>query len=73
MDTVASVAIDPDRLVGARVLVAGAGVSGLAAAEELVAIGAEVTVTDAVPARLADLPPGAGPAPTRTRCRPGPR
>ncbi len=63
MDTVASVAIDPDRLVGARVLVAGAGVSGLAAAEELVAIGAEVTVTDAVPARLADLPPGARPGP----------
>jgi UDP-N-acetylmuramoylalanine--D-glutamate ligase len=61
VNAVQSVAIDPDRLAGARVLVAGAGVSGLAAAQELVAIGAEVTVTDAVPARLVDLPPGARP------------
>ncbi len=53
--------IDPDALAGARVLVAGAGVSGLAAAEVLVALGARVTVTDAVPARLTDLPSGAEP------------
>ena len=53
--------IDPDRLAGARVLVAGAGVSGLAAAEALLALGARVTVTDAVPERLADLPAGAEP------------
>src|SRR5918997_2419139 len=49
----------PDALPGARVLVAGAGVSGLAAAAALVEIGARVTVTDARPAALADLPPGA--------------
>jgi UDP-N-acetylmuramoylalanine--D-glutamate ligase len=51
----------PAELAGARVLVAGAGVSGLAAAAALVELGATVTVTDAVPARLADLPPGAEP------------
>ena len=51
--------IDPDRLAGARVLVAGAGISGLAAAEALLALGARVTVSDAVPDRLADLPVGA--------------
>jgi UDP-N-acetylmuramoylalanine--D-glutamate ligase len=51
--------IDPDRLAGARVLVAGAGISGLAAAEALLALGARVTVSDAVPDRLADLPMGA--------------
>ncbi len=49
----------PDELAGARVLVAGAGVSGLAAAAALVELGAHVTVTDARPAALADLPPGA--------------
>jgi UDP-N-acetylmuramoylalanine--D-glutamate ligase len=49
----------PDELSGARVLVAGAGVSGLAAAAALVEVGAHVTVTDARPAALADLPPGA--------------
>ncbi|TWF82508.1 UDP-N-acetylmuramoylalanine--D-glutamate ligase [Pseudonocardia hierapolitana] len=48
-----------DDLSGARVLVAGAGVSGLAAAAALVEVGARVTVTDARPAALADLPPGA--------------
>ena len=41
----------PDELAGARVLVAGAGVSGLAAAAALVAVGARVTVTDARPGR----------------------
>ncbi len=51
----------PDELAGARVLVAGAGVSGLAAAAALVEVGARVTVTDARPAALADLPPGAEP------------
>src|SRR3954452_23824419 len=51
----------PEDLSGAPVLVAGAGVSGLAAAAALVEIGARVTVTDARPAALADLPPGAEP------------
>jgi UDP-N-acetylmuramoylalanine--D-glutamate ligase len=46
-------------LSGERVLVAGAGVSGLSAAAALVELGAHVTVTDAVPAKLTDLPPGA--------------
>ena len=46
-------------IAGARALVAGAGISGLAAAEALVAAGAHVTVTDANPAALADLPAGA--------------
>ncbi len=58
--------MDPDPgLRGARVLVAGAGISGLAAAAALVEAGAEVTMTDAVAARLDDLPPGvaAGPDP----------
>src|SRR5918997_172955 len=49
----------PDALPGARVLVAGAGLWGLAAADALVEVGAHVTVTDARPAALADLPPGA--------------
>jgi UDP-N-acetylmuramoylalanine--D-glutamate ligase len=49
----------PDELSGAPVLVAGAGVSGLAAAAALVEVGARVTVTDARPAALADLPLGA--------------
>jgi UDP-N-acetylmuramoylalanine--D-glutamate ligase len=49
----------PEDLAGAAVLVAGAGVSGLAAAAALVEIGARVIVTDARPAALADLPPGA--------------
>jgi UDP-N-acetylmuramoylalanine--D-glutamate ligase len=51
----------PDELSGAPVLVAGAGVSGLAAAAALVEVGARVTVTDARAAALADLPPGAEP------------
>jgi UDP-N-acetylmuramoylalanine--D-glutamate ligase len=51
----------PPDLDGAAVLVAGAGVSGLAAAAALVELGARVTVTDAVPARLTDLPHGAEP------------
>jgi UDP-N-acetylmuramoylalanine--D-glutamate ligase len=49
----------PDELSGAPVLVAGAGVSGLAAAAALVEVGAHVTVTDAREAALADVPPGA--------------
>ncbi len=47
---------------GLRVVVAGAGVSGLAAAQALVALGAWVTVTDDDPtklAELAELPAGA--------------
>ena len=43
----------------APVLVAGAGISGLAAAAALVELGARVTVVDANPAALADLPDGA--------------
>jgi UDP-N-acetylmuramoylalanine--D-glutamate ligase len=46
-------------LKDAPVLVAGAGVSGRAAAAALVELGARVTVTDANPAALADLPAGA--------------
>ena len=53
------VAVGAIPLAGAQVLVAGAGVSGLAAAEALVALGARVIVTDAVPERLAELPAGA--------------
>jgi UDP-N-acetylmuramoylalanine--D-glutamate ligase len=41
------------------VLVAGAGISGLAAAEALVAAGAHVVVSDDNPAALTDLPAGA--------------
>jgi UDP-N-acetylmuramoylalanine--D-glutamate ligase len=48
----------PDDLRGAGVVVAGAGVSGLAAARALVELGAHVTVTDAVPERLVGLPDG---------------
>ncbi len=51
----------PDRLRGARVVVAGAGVSGLAAARALLDLGALVTVTDARPEALTDLPDGAVP------------
>jgi UDP-N-acetylmuramoylalanine--D-glutamate ligase len=51
------------RLAGTRVLVAGAGVSGLAVARVLVELGAVVAVSDARPAALADLPDGATPAP----------
>jgi UDP-N-acetylmuramoylalanine--D-glutamate ligase len=50
--------VDIRALRGAPVLVAGAGISGLAAAAALVELGAEVTLTDAVPDRLTDLPPG---------------
>ncbi|WP_245645580.1 UDP-N-acetylmuramoyl-L-alanine--D-glutamate ligase [Pseudonocardia acaciae] len=45
-------------LRGRPVLVAGAAVSGLAAATALSELGARVTVTDAVADRLAALPPG---------------
>ncbi|WP_300010796.1 UDP-N-acetylmuramoyl-L-alanine--D-glutamate ligase [Pseudonocardia sp.] len=45
-------------VAGASVVVAGAGVSGLAAARALVELGALVTVTDAVPERLTGLPDG---------------
>ena len=51
--------MDTQALVGAPVLVAGAGISGLAAAAALVDLGAHVTVTDNNPARLTDLPAGA--------------
>ncbi|MCX6464812.1 MAG: Mur ligase family protein, partial [Pseudonocardiales bacterium] len=51
----------PEALRGARVVVAGAGVSGLAAARALLELGARVTVTDARPEALADLPDGAEP------------
>ncbi len=53
-----------DELRGAHVLVAGAGISGRAAAEALLRLGAHVTVTDARPEALTDLPDGAvaGPA-----------
>lgn len=40
------------RLAGRRVLVAGAGVSGASAARVLLELGAQVTVTDAVPTKL---------------------
>ncbi len=55
----------PDELRGAHVLVAGAGISGRAAAEELLRLGARVTVTDARPEALADLPDGAVAGPER--------
>jgi UDP-N-acetylmuramoylalanine--D-glutamate ligase len=48
-----------DELRGAHVLVAGAGISGRAAAEALLRLGAHVTVTDARPEALTDLPDGA--------------
>jgi UDP-N-acetylmuramoylalanine--D-glutamate ligase len=51
--------VDVAGLDGAPVLVAGAGISGRAAAAALVALGARVTVTDASPAALRDLPDGA--------------
>ncbi len=44
-------------------LVAGAGVSGLAAATALLALGARVTVSDVDTARLTGLPDGARPGP----------
>jgi len=47
---------DRDSLAGARVLVAGAGVTGRSAVTALTALGAEVTVTDADPARLDAVP-----------------
>ena len=49
----------PDELRGAHVLVAGAGISGRAAAVALLRLGARVTVSDARPEALADLPEGA--------------
>ncbi|MCW2631546.1 MAG: murD [Pseudonocardia sp.] len=45
-----------NELGGKRVLVAGAGVSGLAAADALIALGAKVTVTDVDPAKLEAVP-----------------
>ena len=51
--------VDVGELKDAPVLVAGAGISGRAAAAALVELGARVTVTDASPAALADLPAGA--------------
>jgi UDP-N-acetylmuramoylalanine--D-glutamate ligase len=51
--------VKPDELRGAHVLVAGAGISGRAAAAALLRLGARVTVTDARPEALADLPEGA--------------
>jgi UDP-N-acetylmuramoylalanine--D-glutamate ligase len=51
--------MDVRALRGERVLVAGAGVSGLRAAEALLELGARVSVSDAVPERLVDLPSGA--------------
>src|SRR4051812_49572012 len=53
------VRVDVGELKDAPVLVAGAGISGRAAAAALVELGARVTVTDASPAALADLPAGA--------------
>ncbi|HEY3608248.1 MAG TPA: UDP-N-acetylmuramoyl-L-alanine--D-glutamate ligase, partial [Pseudonocardiaceae bacterium] len=53
------------RLAGARVLVAGAGVTGPPVAEALLALGAVVTVTDADAGRLrtvAESLPGLRPA-----------
>ena len=49
----------PDELRGAHVLVAGAGISGRAAAAALLRLGARVTVSDARAEALADLPEGA--------------
>lgn len=51
--------MDPTELKDAPVLVAGAGISGRAAAAALVELGARVTVSDASPAALRDLPAGA--------------
>jgi len=51
--------VKPDELRGAHVLVAGAGISGRAAAAALLRLGARVTVTDARPEALTDLPEGA--------------
>ena len=45
----------PGDLTGARVLVAGARVTGVSAARVLAELGAEVTVTDSAPAQLAAL------------------
>ena len=47
--------IDIEDLDGARVVVAGAGVTGVPAAKALLALGAKVTVTDGNAARLAAL------------------
>src|SRR6476661_11081705 len=54
-----------DELRGAHVLVAGAGISGRAAAEALLRLGARVTVSDARPEALVDLPEGAMAGPER--------
>ena len=59
------------KLAGAHVLVAGAGVSGLAAARALVDLGAVVAVSDARPAALLDLPAGAIAAPDPDALPPG--
>jgi UDP-N-acetylmuramoylalanine--D-glutamate ligase len=55
--------IDVAGLADVPVLVAGAGISGLAAAAALVELGARVTLTDANPDRLTDLPDGVRAAP----------
>ncbi|AUS80247.1 UDP-N-acetylmuramoyl-L-alanine--D-glutamate ligase [Actinoalloteichus sp. AHMU CJ021] len=47
--------MDATALAGRRVLVTGAGVSGVSAARALVAVGAEVTVADGSERRLAEL------------------
>ena len=53
--------VTPEQLRDLPVLVAGAGISGRAAATALVELGARVTVTDANPAALAELPAGVVP------------
>jgi UDP-N-acetylmuramoylalanine--D-glutamate ligase len=58
-------------LRGRPVLVAGAGVSGLASAAALVELGAQVLVTDQVADRLADLPAGARGEPALAEPPPG--
>jgi UDP-N-acetylmuramoylalanine--D-glutamate ligase len=57
--------VKPDELRGAHVLVAGAGISGRAAAEALLRLGARVTVTDARAEALVDLPEGSIAGPER--------
>jgi UDP-N-acetylmuramoylalanine--D-glutamate ligase len=53
--------VTPQQLRDLPVLVAGAGISGLAAATALVELGARVTVTDVNPAALTELPAGVEP------------
>ena len=58
--------MEPAKLRDAAVLVAGAGISGRAAAAALLDLGARVIVTDADPSALTDLPDGAEPRPGET-------